>query len=179
MSQIFDPLTINRMQIKNRFVRSATMDNMGSGGLVTEAQIEIYRQLAKGEIGFIISSGIFPSQNEQAGAGQLGAHNDATISSLKKLTDVVHEKGGKVAAQLLHGGWQCRPEAIGGPPIGPSAMIHPFNGNQIKGLSLDEVYEEIDHFVQAGRRLARATCSARMMCKRAHSSATTAWTAAS
>ena len=61
MSQIFDPLTINRMQIKNRFVRSATMDNMGSGGLVTEAQIEIYRQLAKGEIGLIISSGIFPS----------------------------------------------------------------------------------------------------------------------
>jgi 2,4-dienoyl-CoA reductase-like NADH-dependent reductase (Old Yellow Enzyme family) len=144
------------MQIKNRFVRSATMDNMGANSQVTEAQISLYRDLARGEVGLIISHGIFPSPNGQAGPGQLGAHTDENIPSLKKLTDVVHENGGKVAAQLLHGGWQCNPQFIGKLPVGPSPVIHPFKGNQIKGLSRDEVYEEIEHFVQAARRLIEA-----------------------
>jgi 2,4-dienoyl-CoA reductase-like NADH-dependent reductase (Old Yellow Enzyme family) len=156
MSQPFEPFTINRMQVKNRFVRSATMDNMGLNGLVTEGQLEIYRDLARGEVGLIISSGIFPSQNGQAGAGQLGAHTDATLPSLKKIVDVVHHNDGKVAAQLLHGGWQCNPDFIGKPPIGPSSLIHPSTGIPIKGLSTDEVYEEVENFVQAGRRLIEA-----------------------
>ena len=113
MSEPFGPFMINRMQIKNRFVRSATMDNMGSNGMVTEAQLELYRDLSRGEVGLIISSGIFPSNNGQAGPGQLGAHTDETIPSLKKITDVVHKNDGKVAAQLLHGGWQCNPEFMG------------------------------------------------------------------
>jgi 2,4-dienoyl-CoA reductase-like NADH-dependent reductase (Old Yellow Enzyme family) len=156
MTGLFEPLTINRMQIKNRFVRSATMDNMGSNTQVTEAQINLYRDLARGEVGLIISHGIFPSLSGQAGPGQLGAHTDENIPSLKKLTDVVHKNGGKVAAQLLHGGWQCNPEFIGRLPVGPSSTTHPFKGNPIKGLSRDEVYEEIEHFVQAARRLIEA-----------------------
>ncbi len=156
MSQPFEPLTINRMQIKNRFVRSATMDNMGSGGMVTEAQLALYRDLSLGEVGLIISSGIFPHQNGWAGIGQLGAHTDDTILSLKKITEVVHKYNGKVAAQLLHGGWQCNPEFTGYQPIGPSAVIHPAKGIPIRGLSTGEVYEEIEHFIQAGRRLIEA-----------------------
>jgi hypothetical protein len=40
MSGFFEPSSVNRMPIKNRFVRSATMDNMGSAVMVTEAQTE-------------------------------------------------------------------------------------------------------------------------------------------
>lgn len=156
MSEPFSPFVINRMQIKNRFVRSATMDNTGSNGLVTEAQLELYRDLSLGEVGLIISSGIFPSKNGHAGAGQLGAHTDETIPSLKKITDVVHKNDGKIAAQILHGGWNSNPEIIGEPPIGPSSLIHPSKGIPIKGLTTDEVYLEIERFVQAGRRLIEA-----------------------
>jgi 2,4-dienoyl-CoA reductase-like NADH-dependent reductase (Old Yellow Enzyme family) len=69
------------------------MDNMGSGGEVTEAQLNLYRDLARGEIGLIISSGIFPSPEGQAGAGQLGVHSDDMIPSSKKIPTVVHENG--------------------------------------------------------------------------------------
>jgi 2,4-dienoyl-CoA reductase-like NADH-dependent reductase (Old Yellow Enzyme family) len=156
MSRLFEPFMINRMQVKNRFVRSATMDNMGSNGMVTQAQLDLYRDLSLGEVGLIISSGIFPSQNGQAGQGQLGAHTDETIPSLKKITDVVHKNNGKVAAQLLHGGWLCNPDFIRQQPIGPSSLIHPASGISIKGLSTDEVYEVIEQFIQAGRRLIEA-----------------------
>jgi 2,4-dienoyl-CoA reductase-like NADH-dependent reductase (Old Yellow Enzyme family) len=156
MSLLFEPFTINRLQIKNRFVRSATMDNMGKDGMVTEAQLNLYRELARGEVGLIISSGIFPSQDGWAGIGQLGAHRDEMIPSLKKIPDVVHENGGKVAAQLLHGGWFCNPKITGSQPVGPSPIVNPFSGASVKGLSSDEVYEEVDGFVQAGRRLIEA-----------------------
>jgi 2,4-dienoyl-CoA reductase-like NADH-dependent reductase (Old Yellow Enzyme family) len=156
MPTIFEPWNINRMQLKNRFVRSATMDNMGRDGLVTEAQLDLYRELARGEIGLIISSGIFPSQEGQAGAGQLGAHCDEMIPSLKKITDIVHSNGGKIAAQILHGGWFCHPGQIGRQPVGPSDMVNPFSGGQVHGLSGNEVQELVDRIVQAGGRLIEA-----------------------
>jgi 2,4-dienoyl-CoA reductase-like NADH-dependent reductase (Old Yellow Enzyme family) len=126
------------------------------GGEVTEAQLNLYRDLARGEIGLIISHGIFPSPEGQAGAGQLGAHSDAMIPSLKKLTGAVHENGGQIVAQILHGGWFCRSQQTGRPPVGPSSIINPFNGVQVKGLSSEEVYTTIENFMQAGRRLIEA-----------------------
>ena len=63
MYKSFTPFKINTMQLRNRFVRSATMDNMGRDGLVTEAQLDLYRDLCLGEVDLIISSGIFPSRS--------------------------------------------------------------------------------------------------------------------
>jgi 2,4-dienoyl-CoA reductase-like NADH-dependent reductase (Old Yellow Enzyme family) len=40
--------------------------------------------------------------------------------------------------------------------VGPSSIINPFNGVQVKGLSSEEVYTTIENFVQAGRRLIEA-----------------------
>jgi 2,4-dienoyl-CoA reductase-like NADH-dependent reductase (Old Yellow Enzyme family) len=156
MPELFDSMVINHMPVKNRFIRSATMDNMGSGGEVTEAQLNLYRDLARGEIGLIISSGIFPSPEGQAGPGQLGAHCDAMIPSLRKITSVVHENGGKIAAQILHGGWFCHPQQTGKPPVGPSSIINPFNGIHVHGLTNEEVYATVENIVQAGRRLIEA-----------------------
>ena len=156
MSRLFEPFTINRMRLNNRFVRSATMDNLGKGGLVTEAQLNLYRELVRGEVGLIISSGIFPSADGQAGIGQLGAHRDEMIPSLKKIADTVHKNGGKVAAQLMHAGWFCRPQVTGTQPVGPSPAVNPFTGIQTHGLSTDEVREEVDGFIQAGRRAIEA-----------------------
>jgi len=100
MSKLFEPFTINKLEIKNRFVRSATVDNLGKDKLITQAQLDFYREMVLGEMGLIISSGLFPSQDGWAAPGQVGIHHDDQIPSLKKLTDNVHKYGGKVAAQL-------------------------------------------------------------------------------
>lgn len=60
MADIFDKLTINKMEISNRFVRSATMDNMADEGMVSGAEVNLYRELGKGEIGLIVSHGLSP-----------------------------------------------------------------------------------------------------------------------
>ncbi len=152
MSKLFEPFKINRLEIKNRFVRSATVDNLGKDKIVSEAQIAFYREMARGEVGLIISSGLFPSLDGWTAPGQLGIHHDDMIPSLKKLAEVVHKNGGKVAAQLMHAGWFGNPRTCGYQPVGPSAMVNPANKLLARELSSAEVYEHVDDFVQAGRR---------------------------
>jgi 2,4-dienoyl-CoA reductase-like NADH-dependent reductase (Old Yellow Enzyme family) len=152
MSVLFEPFTINQLRIKNRFIRSATVDNLGKDMMVSQTQLDFYRELALGEAGLIVSSGLFPHQDGWAAPGQLGIHTDAMMPSLSKLVEIVHKNGGKIAAQLMHAGWFGNPKLSGCQVVGPSAMVNPANNLQVRELSSDEVYEHIDSFINAARR---------------------------
>ena len=62
MPSIFDALMINKLRLPNRFVRSATYDNLADHGMVTDAQINLYDTLSQGGIGLIISGGLYPTK---------------------------------------------------------------------------------------------------------------------
>ncbi len=56
-SIVFTPARIGPLEVKNRLVRSATHENAAtSGGEVSEFLVELYRTLAKGGVGLIITS---------------------------------------------------------------------------------------------------------------------------
>lgn len=152
MSLLFEPFQINKLSIKNRFVRSATVDNLGKDMTVSQSQLDFYRELTLGEVGLIISSGLFPSLDGWAAPGQMGIHDDSMLPSLAKLADEVHKNGGKVAAQLMHAGWFGNPQQSGYQVVGPSVTVNPANNLPVRELSTAEVYEHVDQFVQAGRR---------------------------
>jgi 2,4-dienoyl-CoA reductase-like NADH-dependent reductase (Old Yellow Enzyme family) len=156
ISKLFEPFKINKLEIKNRFVRSATFDNLGEDRVVSPAQLELYRELARGQVGLIVSSGLFPSLDGWAAPGQLGIHRDELVPSLKKLTHEVHQNGGLIIAQLMHAGWLANPELSGAPLVGPSPMDIKSNQRQMRELSTREVYQHVDDFVQAGRRAIEA-----------------------
>lgn len=153
MPDLFDPMTINKMELRNRFVRSATMDGIANQGVVSDAEIKLYQELAEGEIGLIVSHGLAPTKEGHTGPGQISVYSDESIPSLKKLVDIVHKGGGKIIAQILHGGWRCRQEFTGVPPVGPSNTVNPRSGAQIRGLESDEVYKLVEDFVLAARRI--------------------------
>ena len=153
---MFDPLIINKMSLGNRFVRSATMDGLADNGAVTKKEVDLYRELGRGETGLIISHGVYPTKEGQCSLGQVSAHTDEAIPSLVKMATAVHENKGKIVAQILHGGWMCRQETTGLAPAGPSALIHPRSSLPVRELSSDEVYQLVDDFVQAARRIMEA-----------------------
>ena len=156
MPNLFDTVNINKMERRNRFIRSATTDGLANQGMVSDVELSLYQELAKGEIGLVISHGLFPTKEGKISSGQLSVHTDEAIPSLNKLVSVVHENDGKIAAQILHGGWQCRKKVTGLPPVGPSALVNPRSGAQIRELSSDEIYELIEAYVQAARRVIEA-----------------------
>jgi hypothetical protein len=45
MPSLFSSLTINKTELKNRFFRSATVENLGDEGMVTDSLISIYREI--------------------------------------------------------------------------------------------------------------------------------------
>jgi 2,4-dienoyl-CoA reductase-like NADH-dependent reductase (Old Yellow Enzyme family) len=156
MPNLFDPMEIKKLRLPNRFIRSATFDNLGREGTVTDAQLKLYDVLSKGEIGLIISGGLYPTRDGMGTGGQLSAETDDAIPSLRKLVRAVHANGCRIAGQILHCGFRSHPAVTGFQPVGPSAIIDPETGNQVRGLTTEEIYEMAGAYVEAARRILEA-----------------------
>ena len=68
MSEMFEATEINGMKMANRFVRSATWEGMaGDDGACSSKLVGLMSELAKGDVGLIITSHAYIRQDGQAG----------------------------------------------------------------------------------------------------------------
>ncbi len=105
MKDPFKPYKIGNLEVKNRFVRSATWDvTADENGAVTNNSVALFEELAKGDIGLIITGFAFISLLGQATPGQYGVHTDVMIPGLSKLVEATHRGGSKIALQIVHSG---------------------------------------------------------------------------
>jgi 2,4-dienoyl-CoA reductase-like NADH-dependent reductase (Old Yellow Enzyme family) len=105
MSKLFEPVKIGSLELKNRFMRSATWDGAADNkGAVTEEAVALFRGLGRGGIGLIITGHAYVSPLGQGSPLQYGIHSDEMIPGLKRLTKSVHDEGGKIAVQISHCG---------------------------------------------------------------------------
>ena len=154
MPTLFDPITLNGLTIGNRFVRSATGESMApDDGSVTDEIIEIYRSLAQGGVGLIISGHTFVKANGRAGFGMTGVDRDDLVPGWKRLVEVVHETESAIAMQLNHAGRQTNPKVIGEMPVAPSPVPADGAGFTPMELAVEEIQDIIECF---GRAAARA-----------------------
>ena len=117
MSTLFESSFINKLQLPNRFVRSATWEGMAApDGSVTEPLIETLVALAQGEVGLIIAGHAYVRPEGQATPAQLGINQDELLPGLRQLTAAIHDRGGRIAAQLAHAGNFAAEKLIGQPP---------------------------------------------------------------
>ncbi len=105
-SKLFTPIKIGKLELKNRFMRSATWDAMADGsGLVTERSAALYQELNTGGIGLIVTGFAFVSfLSGQAGVGQYGIYSDKMIPGWKPIIKEAHKNGSKIAMQIVHAG---------------------------------------------------------------------------
>jgi len=105
MRKIFEAAKINRLDVKNRLVRSATWENMADDkGHMTEQLFKVYEKLTRGGTGLIITGYAFVTRDEQPNPGMMGMYDDAFIDEYRKLTDMVHEQGSRIVMQIAYGG---------------------------------------------------------------------------
>jgi 2,4-dienoyl-CoA reductase-like NADH-dependent reductase (Old Yellow Enzyme family) len=154
MSILFEPMKLGNVEIKNRFVRSATYEGMAAEtGEVTDGIIKICQQLAKGDVGLIIPGLLYVHPLGRAFRHQAGIHNDDMIPGLKKVVETVHQQGGKIAFQLAHAGRQTTKGVIGQTPIGPSAKGRdPVNFVKPKAMTEGQIHQIIQAFGKAAER---------------------------
>ncbi len=85
MSVLFENTEIKGMELKNRLVRSATYEGMADeNGFPTENLFELYKRLAKGGVGLIITGLSFVSRDGKIDAMN-GIDSDEHIPKYKEL----------------------------------------------------------------------------------------------
>jgi 2,4-dienoyl-CoA reductase-like NADH-dependent reductase (Old Yellow Enzyme family) len=101
----FDPITIEGIDIRNRFVRSATWDSTATeDGHVTDASVKMIENLARGGVGLIVTGYAYVSDHGKAAHAQLGISHDRHIEGMRRLVKAAHDHGARIAAQIAHAG---------------------------------------------------------------------------
>lgn len=156
-SILFTPIKIGTIQVPNRLVRSATHDFMAEDdGSVTERQVQLFRQLAEGEVGLIITGHFYVNSNGKASPRQAGISEDRFIEGLRRIPQAVHAFPTKIFVQLAHAGRQTKEKYCGCTPLSPSAVYEPTLKITPKEMTQEEIEGTIDDFIQAGRRAMKA-----------------------
>ncbi|MEV0263248.1 alkene reductase [Streptomyces sp. NPDC050617] len=160
MPSLFSSYQLGGLTLPNRAVM-APMSRVraAAGGLATPAMATYYAQRATA--GLIVSEGVQPSLVGQSNPGTPGLHTDEQRDSWRQVTDAVHANGGRVFAQLMHGGRVSHPDTTGFQPVGPSAV--PGEGSVFtphgprpmpvpRALGTEEVPEHARSYAEAARR---------------------------
>jgi 2,4-dienoyl-CoA reductase-like NADH-dependent reductase (Old Yellow Enzyme family) len=158
MSVMFSPSMIRGIEIRNRFVHSATYEGLcPDGGEVTDDLVNRYDNLAKGGVGLIIPGYMNVSADGKGLPFQTGIYRDELVPGLKRLADTAHEHGAKIFFQLAHAGRQTDPNIIGSKPMGPSnKRIDPRYFFWPRQMTQNDIRRVIDDFGKAAQRAAQA-----------------------
>ncbi len=153
---LFSPIHIGPLALENRLVRSATAERLATEpvGRATSALAALYRKLARGGVGLIITGHAYVAPEGKAHPEMLGAHCDQMIPGLQSLADAVHAEGGRIALQINHGGRQCDP-ACTPATMAPSA-VPAASGSVPHAMAPREIVEAAEAFGQAALRAKRA-----------------------
>ncbi|WP_020123888.1 alkene reductase [Streptomyces canus] len=160
MPSLFSAYPLGGLTLPNRAVM-APMSRVraAAGGLATPAMATYYAQRATA--GLIVSEGVQPSLVGQSNPGTPGLHTDEQVASWRQVTDAVHVNGGRIFAQIMHGGRVSHQDTTGFQPVGPSAVpgegsVFTLSGPQPmpvpRALETDEVPQHARAYADAGRR---------------------------
>jgi 2,4-dienoyl-CoA reductase-like NADH-dependent reductase (Old Yellow Enzyme family) len=156
MSLLFTPGKIGTLEIPNRLIRSATAERMADeAGYPRQQYYDLYRELAAGGVGLIITGHMYVHPSGKCHPEMTGIYSDNQVPGLAKLAQVIHAEGGKVVAQINHGGMQCAKEAVEG-TMAPSAINDEFLEQPAREMTPDEIDMLIAAYAQAARRVKEA-----------------------
>ncbi|MDC7707025.1 alkene reductase [Vogesella indigofera] len=116
-STLFTPTELGRLTLKNRIVMAPLTRSRAPGNLPNELMAHYYRLRA--EAGLIITEGTSPSPNGLGYARIPGLFNAEQVQGWRRVTDGVHQAGGKIFVQLMHTGRVSHPANM---PAGASVL---------------------------------------------------------
>jgi N-ethylmaleimide reductase len=166
-SILFSPFHLGDLELKNRIVMAPLTRNRATHGTdaPNDLNAEYYRQRASA--GLIITEATQISQQGQGYIWTPGIYSPAQVEGWKKVTDAVHQAGGKIFIQLWHVGRisHVSLQPNGAAPVAPSAI-------QAKGqtfiasgfadisephaLTVDEIKAVVRDYVAAARNAKEA-----------------------
>ena len=156
MADLFSPISIKSVEIKNRIVLPPMVRFGWSDGkgFVTEKHVKHYSQIAKGGAGLIIIEALAISEVGKLSDDQLGIWSDDHIDGISKIAEACHKYGSMITAQIHHAGLKT-PSSVSEIASAPSDFKK--SGRLIaKALSIEEIQKIQGQFVDAAKRSKKA-----------------------
>ncbi|CAD6560149.1 alkene reductase [Paraburkholderia sabiae] len=143
MSSLFDQFRVGDVTLPNRIVMAPlTRARAGEGDVPTELMAEYYEQRASA--GLIISEATNVSPHSRPFDRAPGLYTAEQVAGWRQVTDRVHEAGGRIFAQLWHGG---RIGAMGllnwQEPVSPSGFNDDIENLHVWGLLANGNYVRV------------------------------------
>lgn len=150
---LLSPIKIRGLELKNRIILPAMGTRMASEkGEITDRLIAYHAARAKGGCGLNIVE-VAAVHRPSSPAHFVWICEDSLIEGHKKLTDTIHENGGKAGIQLWQGGL-----AVSMDPSAQILLPSDMNLGQytIPGITLEQIKEIVFCYGQAARRAVEA-----------------------
>ncbi|MEU5302651.1 alkene reductase [Streptomyces noursei] len=166
MTKLLTPFNSAGLTLSNRIVMAPmTRFRAEEDGTPLPIVADYYRQRASA--GLIVTEGIWPSRRGQSGWRIPGLESERHVAGWRQVTEAVHAAGGRIFAQLMHGGRQGHPRSriLGDIPAGPSAVpvpgpVHVKDGKAApimpRAMTHDDIHTAVADHVAAARNAMRA-----------------------
>lgn len=159
MSILFEPITVGNLEIKNRFLRSATYYALSDrDGFIGQESVELIGRLAENEVGLIVTGYAYVLKSGQSFPDMNGIQDDDHIPGFQKMTRAVHERDGRVVMQIAHCGVASETAAkTGGDYMAVSVVDKmPDYGREARQMNDEDIEKIIEAFGQSARRVQEA-----------------------
>jgi N-ethylmaleimide reductase len=161
MPTLFDPIQFGAIAAANRVIMAPlTRSRAGASRIPNDLMVEYYRQRAGA--GLIISEATAISKMGFGWYGAPAMYNDDHVAGWKKVTDAVHQAGGKIVMQMWHMGRVSHPDNLDGEtPVAPSAIAAEGTSSTPNGrlpyvipraMTLTEIKSTVADYVAGARR---------------------------
>lgn len=155
-SNLFTPLKIGNLEIKNRVVMPPMCMYSAEDGYVNDWHIQHYSTRAIGGCGLIIveATGVLPYVSSITD-NDLGLWDDKYIDGLSKLVNAIKSNGASAGIQINHAGRKC--ESVKTDKIyAPSAIAFNDKYRTPVEMTKDDIKNTVDAFVKAFVRAKKA-----------------------
>ncbi|SES38215.1 N-ethylmaleimide reductase [Lentzea xinjiangensis] len=160
--QLWAPAKVGEIPLEHRLAMAPmTRDRSTPEGVPTDLNALYYAQ--RSSTALIITEGTQPSADGQGYLLTPGIHTDEQVAGWRRVTDAVHDAGGRIVVQLMHVGRIAHPANTphGRQPVAPSAVrpagaMFTLQGPQEmpepRQLSTEEVAATVEDFRAAAAR---------------------------
>ncbi|MCB1723389.1 MAG: NADH:flavin oxidoreductase [Chromatiaceae bacterium] len=155
---LFTPIRIGSLELPARLFKTATAETRADDdGFVTDAVVEFYDLIARGGTPLIITGNLYISRQAKSAPRQLGVDADDKIAGLRRVTDAVHARRGRIFAQLNHCGRQVVPDFVGATDvISASDVKDLLTGTRPRTASTNDIQTIVRQFADAAARCREA-----------------------
>ncbi|MDD3184316.1 MAG: FAD-dependent oxidoreductase [Anaerostipes sp.] len=151
---LFSPLTIKNMTLKNRVMMMPMGTNYGlQNGEMSFLHIQYYAERAKGDVGLImVENASVDSPEGSNGTTQIRIDHDNFMPRYFKFCETVHSHGGCLGIQLNHAGASAQSARINMQPVSASNIPSKEGGEIPRPLTVEEIHRIAKKFGEAAKR---------------------------